>query len=122
MAQVTIRINGYPYTVGCEDGEEPHLQAMVEQVEARITRIKAGGGQSGEGRLLAMAALLMADDIFERDKEVAELRGALARAANTRSGDGAPIAAPAPAEPKLARRLSKLAKRAEDIAVDLEHT
>ncbi len=34
MAQVTIRINGYPYTVGCEDGEEQHLQAMVEQVEA----------------------------------------------------------------------------------------
>ncbi len=63
MAQVTIRINGYPYTVGCEDGQEQHLQAMAEQVEARIASIKAAGGQSGESRLLAMAALLMADDL-----------------------------------------------------------
>ncbi|OYV49576.1 MAG: cell division protein ZapA, partial [Acidocella sp. 20-58-15] len=26
MAQVTIRINGFAYTVGCEDGQEPHLE------------------------------------------------------------------------------------------------
>ena len=30
MAQVTVRINGYSYTVGCRDGEEQHLQAMAD--------------------------------------------------------------------------------------------
>ena len=25
MAQVTIEVNGRPYTVGCEDGQEAHL-------------------------------------------------------------------------------------------------
>ena len=60
MAQMTIRINGYAYTVGCEDGQEAHLQAMAEAVEKRIDSIKALGGQSGESRLLVLAALLMA--------------------------------------------------------------
>lgn len=65
MAQVTVRINGYAYAVGCEDGQEPHLQSMAQQVERRIERIKAIGGQSGEARLLALAALLMADELYD---------------------------------------------------------
>lgn len=65
MAQVTVRINGYAYAVGCEDGQEPHLQSMAQQVERRIERIKAIGGQSGEARLLALAALLMADELHD---------------------------------------------------------
>ena len=65
MAQVTVKINGYAYTVGCEDGQEPHLLAMAEQVESRIESIKALGGHSGEARLLVMAALLMADELHD---------------------------------------------------------
>ena len=65
MAQVTVRINGYAYAVGCEDGQEPHLQSMARQVERRIERIKSIGGQSGEARLLALAALLMADELHD---------------------------------------------------------
>ena len=56
MAQVTVRINGYAYTVGCQDGEEQHLQQMAEQVERRIDSIKAvagperRGAHAGDGR------------------------------------------------------------------------
>ena len=65
MAQVTIRINGYAYVVGCEDGQEMHLQSMAAHVDRRIERIKAIGGQSGEARLLALSALLMADELYD---------------------------------------------------------
>ena len=65
MAQVTIRINGYAYAVGCADGQEGHLQSMAGQIERRIDRIKAIGGQSGEARLLVLAALLMADELHD---------------------------------------------------------
>jgi cell division protein ZapA len=113
MAQVTVRINGYAYTVGCQDGEEQHLQQMAEQVERRIESIKAVAGQSGESRMLVMAALLMADDLYEMGKVVA----------TTQAGSGGaaagPPAAPAP-DTRLNRRLGKLAKRAEDIAAELE--
>ncbi len=107
MAQVTLRINGYAYTIGCQDGEEAHLQAMAGEVERRIETVKATAGPSGEARMLVMAALLMADDLFELGKSL--------RAAQS----GQPLVVSA--DPKLGRRLGKLAKRAEDIAAGLEH-
>ena len=50
MAQVTLRINGYSYLVGCEDGQERHLQAMGDAVQSRIDSIKALG-QTGRLQL-----------------------------------------------------------------------
>ncbi len=114
MAQVTVRINGYAYTVGCQDGEEQHLLQMAEQVERRIDSIKAVAGQSGESRMLVMAALLMADDLFEMGKS---LRQAQVLAQSGQPGDVGPTA-PTP-DTKLNRRIGKLAKRAEDIAAEL---
>jgi cell division protein ZapA len=108
MAQVTVRINGYAYTVGCQDGEEEHLQAMADEVERRIDSIKVAAGPSGEARMLVMASLLMADDLYEMGKS---LRAAQA---------GLPVEPP-PADARLGRRLGKLARRAEEIALDLEH-
>ena len=112
MAQVTLRINGYAYTVGCQDGEEDHLQHMAGEVERRIEGIKGAIGQSGESRMLVMAALMMADDLFEAEKKLKSAEQA------------APIAAapakPAKPDPKLGRKLGKLAKQAEDIAARLD--
>ncbi|HJS84698.1 MAG TPA: cell division protein ZapA, partial [Acetobacteraceae bacterium] len=68
MAQVTVKINGFAYSVGCQDGEEQHLTAMAAEIERRIDSVKAVAGPSGEARMLVMAALLMADDIFELTK------------------------------------------------------
>ncbi len=105
MAQVTIRINGFTYTVGCEDGQEPHLEKMAVEIEQRITSIKAIGGQSGEARLLMLAALLLADELH--DTRQARVN-----------------AAPAAAKPskdavEKHAKLRRLAARAEEIAADL---
>ena len=110
MAQVTVKINGYSYTVGCEDGQEQHLSNMAGEVENRIDSIKALGGQSGEARLLVLAALLMADELYDLRLEAETLRVAPARG---RAAKG---------EADAAKRLAKLATRAEQIAADLERT
>lgn len=105
MAQVTLRINGYAYTLGCQDGEEKHLEAMGAEVSRRIDGVRLASGPSGEARMLVMAALLMADDIFD-------LRGKL---------EVADAASTAPkADPKLGRKLNRMARRAEEIAEGLE--
>jgi cell division protein ZapA len=104
MAQVTIRINGYAYTVGCEDGQEPHLEKMAAEIEQRITSIKAIGGQSGEARLLMLAALLLADELHDERKTAAE--------------SPVEVAPPQPDQEKRAK-LRRLAARAEEIAADL---
>ncbi|MDE2515375.1 MAG: cell division protein ZapA [Rhodospirillales bacterium] len=103
MAQVTVRINGYAYTVGCKDGEEQHLLSMAAQVESRIDSIKTSAGQSGEARMLVMAALLMADELFEMDKAL-------------KAGGGGGVRP----DGRLGKRLGKLARRAEELAGSLE--
>lgn len=105
MAQLTVKINGYAYTIGCADGQEQHLQAMAEQVESRVDKIKALGSQSGESRLLVQAALLMADELHDLVLEMAALRRS--RHATTENA-------------AFNERLSSLANRAEEIAATLE--
>ena len=63
MAQsvVTVRLNGQPYQMGCGPGEEAHIEALAKEVDAIITSLKAEAGQLGDTRLLAMAALILAD-------------------------------------------------------------
>jgi cell division protein ZapA len=104
MAQVTLRINGYAYTIGCRDGEEQHLAAMGREVDQRIESVKSSAGQSGEARMLVMASLLMADELHELRQKL----------------QSAEASAPANGESRLGRRLSRMAKRAEDIAAGLE--
>ncbi|ABI61991.1 cell division protein ZapA [Granulibacter bethesdensis] len=120
MAQVTVRINGYAYTVGCEDGQEHHLQAMAQQVEDRIDNIKSQGGQSGEARLLVLASLIMADEIHDLRREVRQLRQDPSRATygETRHEEGVPAVQD---DPAFIERLRRLAERAEEIAASLNH-
>jgi cell division protein ZapA len=109
MAQVTIRINGYAYTVGCEDGQEPHLEKMAAEIEQRITSIKAIGGQSGEARLLMLAALLLADELHDERKAVAAQAAA----------DKPPALPSEKPDAEKRAKLRRLAARAEEIAADL---
>ncbi len=106
MAQLTIKINGYAYTVGCDDGQEAHLMRMASEVESRIDSIKALGGQSGEGRLLVLASLLMADELHDMRTLLGNLQAEFARLPQ--------------AEAESVRRLARLADRAEEIAKGLE--
>ena len=111
MAQVTLRINGYSYTLGCMDGEEQHLEAMAAELSNRIDSVRLAAGPSGEARMLVMAALMMADDIFELRRKLES-----AEADATTGAAGEPKT-----DPKLGRKLNRIAKRAEDIAEGLEH-
>jgi len=107
MAQVTLRINGYAYVIGCQDGEEQHLEAMAAEVNRRIDGVRAAAGPSGESRMLVMASLLMADDLFELRHKLQAAEAAAASAAKP--------------DPKLGRKLNRMANRAEEIADGLEH-
>ena len=114
MAQLTIKINGYAYNVGCEDGQEAHLQEMARQVEQRIDNIKALGGQSGESRLLLLAALLMADELHDTAIELSNLRQPSAAVPAT------PVPEAERPDIRAKNRIAKLARKAEDIAASIE--
>lgn len=102
MAQVTIRINGYAHIIGCKDGEEKHLEAMATEVNNRIDALRQSIGASSESRMLVLAALSMADEMYEMRKAASEKP--VTRLEKKIDGE----------------RLGRLAKRAEQIAANVE--
>ncbi|MGC6453517.1 MAG: cell division protein ZapA [Candidatus Puniceispirillaceae bacterium] len=58
---VTIRLNGTPYQIGCGPGEEARIEALAAEIDGVLQSLVGSVGQIGEARLLAMAALILAD-------------------------------------------------------------
>lgn len=63
MAQINIDVNGRPYAVGCEDGQEAHLRSLAAAVDHQVRQVATDVGPLGETRLLLMAALMLADEL-----------------------------------------------------------
>lgn len=106
MATVTVHVNGKPYVVGCEDGQETHVEALARQFDAQVREVGAQVGQVGELRLFLMAALLSADEIVELKARIVE---AEERSAQGGGGDnGAAEAKAAAAIEAAAQRLEAL--------------
>jgi cell division protein ZapA len=87
MATVNVEVNGRQYGVGCEDGQEAHVQSLAKLFDAQVTDVAAQVGQVGELRLFLMAALLTADELADARARLAEVEGeaaALLEAASER--------------------------------------
>jgi cell division protein ZapA len=65
MAEVSVRVNGRAYPVGCEDGQEQHVRALAEIFDEIVAQVARDVGQLGETRLFLLGALLMADELAE---------------------------------------------------------
>jgi cell division protein ZapA len=63
MAQLTIHVNAKPYIVGCDDGQEAHLQSLAARIDAKVREVGADAGQLGETRLMLLGALVLADEL-----------------------------------------------------------
>jgi cell division protein ZapA len=100
MAQVTIRINGFTYPVSCEDGQEQHLTDMAAEVDRRITSIKSLGNQTGESRLLVLAALLLADELHDTKTALTAAESATPAAAKPEADGTERRARLRPADPR----------------------
>jgi cell division protein ZapA len=111
LAQVTVRVGGYAHAVSCQDGQERHLIAMAAEVDKRVGALRAMGLQFPENRMLLLAALQLADETFDLQKELEALRTA---------GPAAAPAGPPPPDPVLAERLARVAEKIEGIAATLE--
>lgn len=65
MGQVTVTLNGRSYRLSCGDGEEERLLALADHVRAKLDALVAQFGQAGNDRLMLMAALLIADELWD---------------------------------------------------------
>ena len=109
MATVTVEVNGRPYAVGCADGQEDRVRMLAGQFDAHVRDVAAQVGHVGDIRLFLMAALLLADELYEARLE--------AGAATSRTpSQAAPTADP---EAGVAEALNAVAARLEKMAQSL---
>ena len=74
MAQINIEVNGRPYAVGCEDGQENHLQELAKLFDHQVRQVGQDMGQLGDTRLFLMGALLLADELYDAKGRLAALQ------------------------------------------------
>ncbi len=104
MAEVNITLNGRAYEIACDPGQEGRIVDLAAYIDQRVQKIARSGGAYNDSHLLALVALVLADELFEA-REIAA---------------GAPATAKAPAskedEQALAKLLENLSKRIDGIA------
>jgi cell division protein ZapA len=110
MSEVSVAINGRPYKIACDDGQEPRIRRLAQYVDARVGEFVKSVGQVGESRLLLLAALVIADELSDAN-EALQQEQSRARAAESTAGDAADAAASG---------IHGLAQRIEAIAARLE--
>jgi cell division protein ZapA len=65
MGQVAITLMGRSYRFVCNDGEEARIKALGDYVRDKLDQLGQDVGRVGDDRLLVMAALGLADEVFE---------------------------------------------------------
>ena len=114
MPLVNVMVNGKAYTLGCGEGEEPHLKELAAAVDAKVREaLSMVGTQASETKLLLTAALLLAD---ERHEALGKL-GASAETAGSLETERDLLSRKAEAAESIAADvLEGAAARLEDIA------
>jgi cell division protein ZapA len=113
MAQVTVQIDGKPYRMACDEGQEAHLERLAKRFDQYVGHLKSSFGEIGDQRLLVMSGVMVMDEIQELEKRVAALEAQIAGSQDSL----------AKAERKISeggagteRVLAKIAERLEGLA------
>ena len=70
QSTVTVRINGQTYQMGCDAGQEHHIVEMGKNVDSIVQQLVSSVGQIGDTRLLAMAGLILSDQVQVANKQI----------------------------------------------------
>ncbi|MBL4617293.1 MAG: cell division protein ZapA [Robiginitomaculum sp.] len=63
MSKVSIKVNNRAFSIGCELGQEAHVQALGDGFAKKVDELANQVGQIGDLRLFLMAALVIADEL-----------------------------------------------------------
>ena len=119
MALVTLKINDRSYEMTCDDGQEEHLHKLAEHVDERMRELAGSVGQVGEARLLIMASLLLADELYDAYRQIHALDSAAAELLTDESGADESGANGEMAPEIAAAALTRCAERIEAMAARL---
>jgi cell division protein ZapA len=68
MGQLSLTVNGRPFMVTCDDGQEARIRQLGQYIDAKVAEFVRSLGQVGEARLLLLAALVIADELADANE------------------------------------------------------
>ena len=75
MSIVTISVAGRVHTIACDDGQEVRIERLAQDLDQRAQNLlHAVGSGVGEGRLLVMLGLTLADEADELRQGVGRMQ------------------------------------------------
>jgi cell division protein ZapA len=116
MPLVDVLVNGRPYSLTCEAGQEDHLRMLAAHVDGKVSALLQSVGQIGDGRLLLMAALLATDEQLAAMQRLEAQAQAMIDLSRANDELRERLAA---GEKAAASALDSATKRVEDIAARL---
>jgi cell division protein ZapA len=97
VGQVSVTLNDRIYRLVCDDGEEDRLVELATYVKAKVEHLTDEIGNAGQERLMLMAALIIADELWDARAETAAVSASAASAVAV--------------DPEPVRRLKSLASK-----------
>lgn len=70
MAEVTLTVNDRSFNLACADGDEKRLQNLAAYVDERLRTIADSGVVRRESDLMALTAMVLADELFDAQNAV----------------------------------------------------
>ena len=116
MGQVNVMISGKTYRMACDDGQEEHLTALAERLDASIEQLRERFGEIGDQRLTVMAAITFADELAETNRRLRQIEATVAGLEEARA---AVVERQAAAETEVAGAIEAVAERLESMAARL---
>ncbi len=94
MAHVAVTVNGRKYRMGCREGEERRIQELATAIDNCVQSIKGGTKAVQDDRLFLMAAILMADQLWDTREELQRTQKMVAEFRSYQVIDGGTYVAP----------------------------
>ncbi len=117
MAQISVSINEREYKVTCENGQEDHVRQLAHYVDNHVRDLVDSVGQIGDARLLALASIVVADELSEMIARVETLEKELGEISETQNET---IKTSSAIEDKVTDILEAAAKRIEDLTEQID--
>jgi cell division protein ZapA len=73
MNFVNVTIGGRQYRLACEEGQEQRLTKLASNLEDLVGQLRGKFGEVGDQRLIVMAALTLADELFDARQKIRSL-------------------------------------------------
>lgn len=111
MSAVDITVAGRDFRIGCDAGQEEHLQSLATYVDERLHDIKKGFGVVNDSMAQVMLMIMLSDELHEVRSEANGLRNQLKSVAGSfESGKATDM------ERLLANTLHRVTERIEKMA------